>query len=877
MKLGNLGKKFGIKQKLLLYMILMGGIPAIGLTVFSSITSQNLVANAETALDHEIRSAMHGVGETSGIEINKFMDTCRRDLLSFAQSPAVLHAIATSMNISGLGASVENIAEANTRVDGHLASIVNSYTKYDLLILADVDKEITNFKIADRIDLDTDIVTDDLAIGMDLSTKPHIVAAWAGYLTSTASDDVGYEDIHLSPTTGVYNFVMTTVIEWDEEAIGTMSIYINMEQLWNTICYKEGDLGDVNRVDDPDVYATRGLGETGEVYLVRCSDKLAISLSRFEDAADFVLEQEIDTVGVQKALEVGKWVDYYEDYRGITVLGYTHNMRALGEVSGTDVRGDVGDAYGNGITSMDLDWIVVAEIEREEVLASVDQLLEESRLQLVTSIIVVASVTMLVGVLAYLIARQIANPIQDLTETSRIIAEGNYNTEIDVVGQDEVGELIKNFTQMVGNVIYQMEYNRNIIDSTTNPLLLINQDRVVQDVNKSYLDITGFSLDEIKGQSVRKMYDREEDFIGVGDELSKKGHVDKYEIHLNNKKGEEIIAYLDDTEMRDSKGGFMGYLVTLTNISKIKLLIDSVTKIASEVTQMADAIAESSNQINISVQEITSGTQEVARGSQQQTSSANEISTAVVDIQNLSGEIVGDTTEIARQSKDGQNLARKGKALTDDLMVKIEDITVGASDVTLVMDALSVKSKEINKIVEVISGIATETNLLALNAAIEAARAGEAGKGFAVVAEQVRKLAEDSKQAAEQISDLINVIQSEVGRAVSSTANTNDAVYQGKMALEGTKQQLDELFNIINLTDANIQKTIKNINNQDNHINLIAKNVEEINVVIEQSSGTAQELSSSTEEMASTLEELTAGAEELNSSAERLFEEMKKL
>ena len=100
-------------------------------------------------------------------------------------------------------------------------------------------------------------------------------------------------------------------------------------------------------------------------------------------------------------------------------------------------------------------------------------------------------------------------------------------------------------------------------------------------------------------------------------------------------------------------------------------------------------------------------------------------------------------------------MAQKGKELTDDLVLQMNEISVGAEKVAQTMESLEKKSTEINKIVEVITGIATETNLLALNAAIEAARAGDAGKGFAVVAEQVRKLAEDSKQAADQINDLI--------------------------------------------------------------------------------------------------------------------------
>ena len=163
---------------------------------------------------------------------------------------------------------------------------------------------------------------------------------------------------------------------------------------------------------------------------------------------------------------------------------------------------------------------------------------------------------------------------------------------------------------------------------------------------------------------------------------------------------------------------------------------------------------------------------------------------------------------------------------------------------------------------------------MALNAAIEAARAGDAGKGFAVVAEQVRKLAEDSKQAANQINGLISEIKNEVNIAVSETGTTASAINNGKVALDETALQLENLFSIIKMTDQGINIVIKNIDEQDSDISQIVQEVEQINGIIEQSSGNAQELSSSIEEMAATLEELSAAAEELNAGSSRLFGEI---
>ena len=867
-------QKFGLKQKLMIYMIMMGGIPAIGLTVFSAVTTNTLVTEAETTLDAEIKARIGGVGESLGIEVNQFMARCRNDLTSFAASPAVMHAFASSMNVSGIGGNAEAMAEASGRVTGHIQSVVDSDVPYSLIFMADTDGELTNFAIDSEVDLTDSHVTDTLVAGADMSTKPHIVGAWTGYESAALDDDVGYEDVHHSPTTGQYNFVMTTVVEWDDVAIGTMSVYINLLELWNKICFKTGDIEDVDRPYDQDVYTARGLGTTGEMYIVQASTKKAISLSRFNDAEGFILTQTIDTIGIQKALEVGLYLDYYNDYRGSPVLGFTHNLAHLNDVSGTEKRGDVGADYGNAMTSLGLDWIIVAEIDRAEVFAAVDELLADAQVQLITSIIVVASVTVLIGVLAFLIARQIADPVVALTSVSQIIASGNYDAEIDVHAKDEVGDLVENFGVMVGSVKSSIQYVENVIEGLPVGVMAVDNDFKVEKVNQAMLDITGFQRDIIG----KKCYDYfKTDLCGtekcpVAMAKKRKKATDMFDIPLGDK-----ILEAGGAPIFGDGNEVIGGIEVMTDVTNIRSLVKNVQQIASEVNSMSSQIAESSNQINLSVQEVTGGTQEIAKGSQHQTQSVNQISNAVLKVQGISASIVKNSGELAQRGADGQNMAQKGKDLTDDLVTQIEEMTRGADKVSQTMDSLEIKSKEINKIVEVITGIATETNLLALNAAIEAARAGDAGKGFAVVAEQVRKLAEDSKQAADQINDLIKAIQLEVRDAVSATNDTVTSIEKGDEAVKGTKGQLDDLFQVINLTNVGIKKTIDQVTGQDQDIAEIVDSVERINVVIEQSSGTAQELSSSTEEMASTLEEMSAAAEELNAAADKLYDEIKRI
>ncbi|UYP45677.1 hypothetical protein NEF87_001962 [Candidatus Lokiarchaeum ossiferum] len=812
-----MGKKlninFGFKQKLILYMIILGVLPIIvGSMINYTQFSQEVESNWENNLE--------AIGQQKA-SVFKDWTMARKSDAEFLASTYVFEKFAPILT----GDEAGNITLAKAELMHAMNNMIETSGFYESIYICDTDGIVDAISLAEG----------NVAIseeGSDESAETEVSyvidnAAVPGY--------VFLSDFHSQ--------------DGDIQLAVSAPLHCEMGEFVGIVVFQ------VDLTSFSDLMAdSHGLGLSGETYLVNQQLEW-VSQSKFSTVA--LLEDKITQPGATQALADNTDVIIEnEDYRGVQVFGAYIYIDAVAD-AGCSIAGT--------------EWILVAEID------STGEALVPVKQQLLYTVIIIAVSIVAIAVIAWFVGSSTANPIKNLAVVSQKIAKGEYSTEIDIKANDEVGELVENFSVMVQNVMYQMEYNRNIIDSTTNPLLLINEDRVVQDVNQAYCDLTGFSIEDVKGKSVRNIYAREEDFIGVGNELKNTGKVSKYEMHLQNKKAEEQIMLLDDSEMKDKTGTFMGYLVTLNDITNIKILIQAVSQIAEEVSSMSSQIAESSSQINMSVQEVTGGTQEVARGAQHQTQSVNIISDAVMRVQEVSKNIVANSDELAQDGAAGQDMAQKGKDLTDDLVIRINEITQGANKVSIVMGSLEDKSKAINKIVEVISGIATETNLLALNAAIEAARAGDAGKGFAVVAEQVRKLAEDSKQAADQINDLIKAIQVEVVDAVKATDTTVVAINEGQTALDGTKVQLDALFGVINKTNVGIKETIDKVTTQDGHIADIVDNVEKINVVIEQSSGTAQELSSSTEEMASTLEEMSAAAEELNAAATKLFDEIKRL
>ncbi len=504
--------------------------------------------------------------------------------------------------------------------------------------------------------------------------------------------------------------------------------------------------------------------------------------------------------------------------------------------SGEEIRNEIVDQFQN----------ILDKLEHRTQL--MDQHLKEgvkfSKIFIISGM-VLGSVFLLFGL--FFLAPALSKPIKKIKEVLHEFSLGNYDVNIDVNSNDEFGELAEMTRKLKAAQIDKIRAAEQI---ASGQFIKVNpsseKDTLTHAFNKeveTLLDLKSEIHKLIKANEVGDLSKRgnEEQFEGEWKEIIKGINSMMDEFVKPLKEAAEVLNTMASGDFtKKMEGDYKGdYRLIKDNINKV---IDSLNKLIGKVAESAAELASSSAQIS-------SSTEEMAAGASEQSQQASEVVTSIEEMTRTIMDSTQNANLAATTAKEAGDKAREGGEIVVQTIEGINRISEVVSESARTIEKLGESSLQIGEIIEVINEIADQTNLLALNAAIEAARAGEQGRGFAVVADEVRKLAERTTKATQEIALMIKKIQDDTSGAIKSIDMGTEEVNKGKDLAQKAGNSLNEIiYHFENVADLITQLAAAS-EEQSSASEQISTNIEAITQVTQQAAENTRQISYSAENL----------------------------
>ncbi len=313
---------------------------------------------------------------------------------------------------------------------------------------------------------------------------------------------------------------------------------------------------------------------------------------------------------------------------------------------------------------------------------------------------------------------------------------------------------------------------------------------------------------------------------------------------------------------------------TNTVIDKLASIVQSIKDSTVAVNESSEELADTANQISQTADDVSNAVQEIASGATQQADEIQSVSESVGNIGEATGHVQHSTDDLSNLADRMQNVSTESAQSLADLQQSSQSMSSSIAGIAEKISATSKAVESINEKVEGIASIATQTNLLSLNASIEAARAGEAGRGFSVVAEEIGKLADDSRNMADEIRKEMDVLLEESQAAVTMASEVERENHEQSEVLGATVQSVNAMIQDIAATVESVKSIEVDANTCVSAKNVVADAMDSLSAISEENAASSEETGASMEELSATVTTLASSADNLKSIATQLNEEM---
>lgn len=311
-------------------------------------------------------------------------------------------------------------------------------------------------------------------------------------------------------------------------------------------------------------------------------------------------------------------------------------------------------------------------------------------------------------------------------------------------------------------------------------------------------------------------------------------------------------------------------------VEELRHLAEQVNFVSEEVKQSSNSLSLVAEEVNASTEEVAASVEEIATGNQEQSNSIEKCAGIAAELSEQFTTLHSNTETTLDIISNMNQENDKGLSLIHTLKETNNRNEAATTNIEHLIIELNKKNQNINDILQTITGIAEQTNLLALNASIEAARAGEYGKGFSVVADEIRKLAEQSKTATDDIRSIITNVQEDSERTVYAMVEMKERSGEQSSAVIEVSQAFHLLSSAINDITAKMELNNNYINQLYQQTNYLNNEIESISTISEESAATSLQVTTVIEAQTKDFEKIVHSVEDLNNLVQRLNEVIKR-
>lgn len=298
-------------------------------------------------------------------------------------------------------------------------------------------------------------------------------------------------------------------------------------------------------------------------------------------------------------------------------------------------------------------------------------------------------------------------------------------------------------------------------------------------------------------------------------------------------------------------------------VEKLSCIIGSIKASTKEVADFSDLMNESMSKIAETVNSVNLAVEEIAKGATSQATETMQANTQVAQIGEAIEMTVSEVEHLSVSAKKMDEYSIDADKTLQELLIISKEADDAINEIKRQTNETNVSAQQIQKATDMITAIASQTNLLSLNASIEAARAGEAGMGFAVVADEIRQLAEQSRTSAEEIREIVETLISNSDTSVKTMNGVSDSINVQNDKLDETLKVFTEL----NAEVSSVMKAIKEISKQTKALSELREGVvnivEGLAAIAEENAASAEETSASMYEVGTIVDECTKQTQEL--------------